>query len=735
MTSKTAQQKQQLILQKAIALQESGHLAEATHSYKKLLKLTPKDTQLLNTLGMLALQLDNFKEGLNWLEQSLKINPNQPHTLSNCGYALQELKRYEKALAYHDHALALKPDYIDAHYNRGLALQALKRYEEALLSFDNTIALYPNDADAYYNRSISLKELKRYDEALISIDQAIDLQPNYADAYCNRGTILKSLNQYDEALICLDKALSLKSDYIEALFNRGTVLYLLKRYEDALININQAITLNPNYAEAYFIKGIVLQELKHFSEALRSYDLAIILNPDMDLLQGQRLFTKMQVCDWNKNSMLLTQLTKKIANHQHASEPFAMIALTENPAIHRKTAEIHVKAEYPSNCFLPNITPYPKHPRIRIGYFSADFRNHPVAYLTAELFELHDRNKYEIYAFSFGLDTKDVMRKRLETSFDHFFDVQHLSDKDIALLAREHKIDIAVDLGGYTQYCRTNIFKIRAAPVQLSYIGFLGTMGAEFIDYLIADSTIIPDDYQKYYSEKIIYLPSYQVNDSNPHISEEIYTRQDFGLPETAFIFCCFNNNYKMTPNTFDSWSRILKQVNNSVLFLYADNVLAETNLKKEISLRGLSPNRLVFGKHLLRPEYLARYRVANLFLDTLPYNAGTTGSDALRMGLPVLTCMGTSFASRVAASLLKAVGLPELITSTQARYEELAIDLANHPDKLNTLKIKLQHNLPTSPLYDSRLFTKHIESAYLTIYERQQNGLPPDHIYVDNKA
>ena len=733
MTSTNASQKQQLILQKAIALQESGQLVEAIHTYKKLFKLTPKDPQLLNTLGIIALQLEKFKEGLNWLEQSLKISPNQTHTLSNCGFALQELKHYNKALAYHDRALALKPDYVDAHYNRGLVLQALKRYEEALLSFDTTIALHPNDADAYYNRSISLKELKRYDDALISIDYTIASHPDYADAYCNRGTILKALNQYDDALICHDRALSLKSDYVEAHFNRGTILYLLKRYKDALISINQAITLNPNYAEAHFFLGIVLQELKRFQEALASYDLAIHLNPDIDLVQGQRLFTRMQICNWDNNSTLLAELTKNIKNHQNACQPFAMIALTQDPEIHKKTAEIYVKAEYPSNKALPKLIWYPKHLKIRVGYFSADFRNHPVAYLTAELFELHDRNNYEIYAFSFGPDTKDDIRKRLETSFDHFFDVQHLSDKDIALLARQYEIDIAVDLGGYTQYCRTNIFTMRAAPIQLSYIGFLGTMGAEFFDYLIADITIIPDDYQKYYSEKIIYLPSYQVNDSKRLISNKIFTKQELGLPETGFVFCCFNNNYKITPTTFDAWTRILKQVNDSVLFLYADNESAETNLKKEIILRGISPHRLIFGKHLPMPEYLARYQIADLFLDTFSYNAGTTASDSLRMGLPVLTLMGKSFPSRMAASLLKAVGLTELITKNQTEYEELAITLANHPEKLNSLKNKLLQNLPKSPLYDTKLFTKNIESAYFSAYDRYRNKLPPENIYIEN--
>ena len=730
MTSKTAQQKQQLILQKAIALQESGHLAEATHSYKKLLKLTPKDTQLLNTLGMLALQLDNFKEGLNWLEQSLKINPNQPHTLSNCGYALQELKRYEKALAYHDHALALKPDYIDAHYNRGLVLQALKRYEEALLSFDNTIALDPNDADAYYNHSISLKELKRYDEALIRANKVIEIQPNYADAYSNRGSILYGLKFFEDALKNQDHAITLKPSYAEAYSLRATVLYELKRFDEALSSINQALALTPNYIEAHRDKGTILLELKRYTEALASYDTAISLQPNIEFLHGSRLHTKIQICQWDHFSDLLTQLTKKIENHEKVSIPFSVLALTDNPVLQRKAAEIYVKEKYSSPNSLTSLYKYPKHPKIRIGYFSADFRNHPVAYLTAELFETHDRNKFEITAFSFGPASTNPMRLRLENGFDHFLNVGHLSDKEVALLSRDNEIDIAIDLGGHTEHARTGIFALRAAPIQLSYIGYLGTMGANFYDYLIADKTIIPEQNQKFYSEKIIYLPCYQVNDSKQIPSVKVFTRKELNLPETGFVYCCFNNNYKITPQTFDSWISILNKVNDSVLFLYGDNDLAKTNLKKEALSRGLNPERLIFGNRLPIPEYLARYRSADLFLDTLPYNAGTTASDALRMGLPLLTCTGDSFASRYAASLLTAVGLTELITTSSEQYEALAIKLATHPDILKHLKSKLSANLPSSPLYDIKAFTQHLELAYTTMYENYLNELVPENIY-----
>jgi predicted O-linked N-acetylglucosamine transferase (SPINDLY family) len=441
----------------------------------------------------------------------------------------------------------------------------------------------------------------------------------------------------------------------------------------------------------------------------------------------------MHLCIWDDLAHHLNELTNKINNGEKVAMPFPLLALIDDPEIQRKTAEIYANERYPQSHVLSKIERYPKHKKIRIGYFSADFRDHPVAHLTAELYEIHDRNRFEIHAFSCGSDTQDEMNLRIKAGVDHFHDVRTMSYEDTAMLARSVELDIAVDLGGYTQLAKTRIFAMSAAPIQISYIGYLGTMGANYYDYLVADQTIIPEKNQKYYSEKIAYLPSYQVNDSTQSLPAAIFTRQDVGLPEAGFVFCCFNNAYKITPTTFDSWGRILEQVDGSVLLIYVNKESTKINLTKEIVLRGIDANRLIFGERLPKPEYLARYRVADLFLDTHPYNAGTTASDAFRMGLPVLTCIGHSFASRVAASLLNAVNLPELITTTQEQYESLAIELATNPEKLKIIKDKLVNNLPTAPLYDTPLFTRHLESAYLTMYERYQNGFDPDHIYVED--
>jgi len=498
-----------------------------------------------------------------------------------------------------------------------------------------------------------------------------------------------------------------------------------------LQSFDKAIALNPDNADAYYNRGDALFDLKQHDAAIQNYDKAIALNPDCDYLYGMRLHTKMQICDWGDVDDQFAQLAAKIERNEKAVFPFAALALSGSLPLQRKAAEIWVQDECPTSHALPKIPKRPKHNKVRIGYFSADFRNHPVSFLTAELFETHDKSKFELTAFSFGTNANDEMRKRVAAAFDRFIDVRNMSDKDVAMLARNLEIDVAVDLGGFTKGSRTNIFAMRAAPLQVSYIGYLGTMGAEYIDYLIADNTIIPGEYQKHYSEKIVYLPGYQANDSKRRIADKEFTREELGLPRTGFVFCCFNNNYKITPGTFDSWMRILKQVDGSVLFLYAENALAAINLKKEAALRGVAPDRLVFGKRLPAPEYLARYRIADLFLDTLPYNAGTTASDALWAGLPVLTCVGEAFASRVAASLLNAIHLPELITSTQDAYEALAVELAANPERLRQIRQKLANNRLTAPLFDTALFTQHIEAAYTAMYGRYQADLPPEHISI----
>ena len=749
-----------------MALHQSGQLDAAETQYKKLLNFLPNNTILLTNLGTIALQKGKLKEAVRIIGKSIQINPNQPNALNNLGKALKDLNRLDEALVSYDRAIVLKPDYGDAYYNRANALkdlgrsdealvsydraiilnpdytnafynranalQDLKRLDEALVSFDRAIILKPDFADAYYNRANALQDLKRLDEAVVSYDCAIVLKPDYADAHLNRGLALQDLKRLDEALASYDCAIVLKPDYAAAYLNRGNVLIELDQLNEALASYDRAIVLKPDYADAYYNRGVTLQDLKRLDEALASYDCALDLKPDINFILGHSLHTKMHLCIWDELPKQLNELMHKIDNNEKVAVPFPLLALIDEPYIQKKTAEIFAKENYPLSHVLPKIDFYSHHPKIRIGYFSADFHNHATMHLMAELFESHNKNKFELIAFSFGPDNQDEWRQRVLMCFDQFVDVRFKSDRDIALLARTMEIDIAVDLKGFTGDSRAGIFAERSAPIQVNYLGYPGTMGVDHMDYLIADCTIIPEDKQQHYSEKIVYLPnSYQVNVSKRSVTEVALTRQELGLPDTGFVFCCFNNNFKITPTTFAGWMRILKAVEGSVLWLFESNSSAVNNLRKEAVKFRINEERLIFAKYLPIADHLNRIQSADLFIDTLPYNAHTTASDALRMGLPVLTCIGNSFASRVSASLLNAVNLPELITTSQEQYESLAIELATHPEKLKPIKEKLANNLPIAPLYNTRLFTQHLESAYLSMYDRYQNHLDPEHIYV----
>jgi predicted O-linked N-acetylglucosamine transferase (SPINDLY family) len=718
---------------RGIALRSLKRDDEALASYDKAIVLKPDYPDAHYNRGNALSDLKRDDEALASYDKAIALKPDYADAHYNRGIALSDLKRHDEALASYDKAIALKPDYADAYNNRGIALNELKRPEQALASYDKAIALKPDYADAYNNRGIALNELKRSEQALASYDQAIALKPDYADAYNNRGIALNELKRSEQALASYGRAIALRPDYADAHYNRGNALRNLKRYDEALASYDKAITLKPDHAEAYNNRGTVLEDLKRNEEAIASYEKAIALNPDVEFLLGNLIHTRMIICDWINLETQIDQLIHKINRAEKVSTPYPILSISGSPELQRKAAEIYVLARNPLNNALPEIAKRQRHQKIRIGYFSADFREHPIANLAAELFERHDRSQFEVTAFSFGTDTRDDLRRRLEVAFDKFIDVRNQSDKEVALLARNLEIDIAVDLGGFTMDCRTNIFSMRAAPVQVNYLGYPGTMGAEYIDYLIADCTLIPTQMQKYYTEKIAYLPNSCIpNDAKRVISNRLFDRAEFGLPHSAFVFCGFNNSYKLNPSIFDCWMRILKKAEGSVLWLSESNATAAANLKKEADTRGVDSNRLVFARKMpLLADHLARHRLADLFLDVLPFNAHTTASDALWAGLPVLTQIGESFIGRVAASRLNAIGLPELITSTRQEYEDLAIELATNLEKLTAIKDKLANNRLTTPLFDTQLFTRNIETAYTAMYERYQADLPPDHIYV----
>jgi predicted O-linked N-acetylglucosamine transferase (SPINDLY family) len=717
---------------RGIALHTLGQLDEALANFDHALDLRPDYPEALISRGTALQNLDRSTEALASFDQALALRPDNGEAHFNRSLALQSLERLEEALAGYDGTLAIQPSRAEAHCNRGVVLQALGRFDEALVSYARALALRPDYTDALNNRGVTLQDLRRLEDALASYDQALRVEPDNVRALCNRSGLLRSLQRFEEALASADQAVALRPDSAPALYRRGTALLDLRRHAEALASYDQALAISPDYAEALNNRGAALQDLRRYEEALESYDRALAIRPDFPELLGAWLHTRMSVCSWTGLNAAYQRLATGIEAGKHISPPLALLATPLPPPLHRKCAEIYVQHKFPGTNVPAARRSRQPGARIRLGYFSADFREHPVSYLAAGLFEAHDRARFELFAFAFGPPARGAMGARVEAAFDQFIDVGNRSDADVAQLARDLGIDIAVDLTGFTLHNRTGIFARRAAPLQISFLGYLGTMGAEYIDYIIGDPTVIPREHAGYYTEKIAWLPhTFQVNDARRVISSREFTRQEAGLPEQGFVFCCFNNNWKITPEVFAIWMRLLDRAPGSVLWLVEDNPAAGRNLRAEARKHGIHAERLVFASRMDLPEHLARQRRADLFLDTLPYNAGATASDALWAGLPVLTQLGGTYAGRMAASLLKAVGLPELITVSAEGYESLALELALDAPRLAALRQRLATSSLTSPLFDTDLFTRHIEAAYTAMWNRQDSGLAPEHIVV----
>ena len=718
---------------RGLAQQALRQWEAAVASFDQATALKPDHAEAWFNRGNALLELLQWSAALDSYNKAIELKPDNAVAFYNRGNALLELKKFDAAVTSFDRALSIRPEYAEAWYNRGVASHDLKQFDAAVVSYDKAIAVKPDYFEAWYNRGNALLMLKQWEAAVASYDRATAMMPGFTEAWSNRGNALKELRQLDAAILSYDRAIATNPEHAEAWSNRGNVLLELKKFDAALESYDKAVTIRPDYVEAWSNRGNALMALKQLSLAAESYKRALLLNPEGDYWSGTLLHLQMMICDWSSYDDLRNRMVTKIVNRERASTPFPVLTLIDELWIIRQAATIYVEDKHPSRHVPQTDIKRPKRSKIRIGYYSADFHNHATMHLMAELFEKHDRSRFEIIAFSFDSGRQDdAMRQRAVQAFDRFIDVRTKSDLEIAELSRELRIDIAVDLKGFTKDARPGIFTFRPAPLQVSYLGYPGTMGAEFMDYLIADPTLVPQEFQQFYTEKIVCLPnSYQVNNAKRQIAGKVFTREELELPKTGFVFCCFNNNYKITPDIFDSWMRILKSVDGSHLWLFEDNPQAAGNLRREALRRGVDADRLVFAGRMPLPEHLARHRSADLFLDTLPYNAHTTASDALWAGLPVLTRIGESFAARVAASLLNAVHLPELITSSKDEYEALAIELATDPEKLAGIKLKLEKNRLTTPLFDSDLFTMHIEAAYQKMYERYHLDLPPDHIYV----
>ena len=693
----------------------------------------PENSTALNLLGIICAQTQRTVQAEQLLRRALVMAPSNAVMHNNYGNALKDLGRLRDAAASYERAIGLDPRYVEAYGNHGAVLRALGDRPAAVACYERALALRPDNAQTHYNLGVILQESGRIEDAVSSYARARAIEPRYVEAAYNQGMALQQLHRLEEALVSYDAAIQFRPAFAEAYNNRGNTLSELGQLESALQDFARALQINPRLAEAHVNSGHALAALRRPVEAQASYARALAITPGWPWLRGAALNARLQACEWTDLDPELARLSTAIAAGEQAVAPFITLAISDSPTLLRQSVTIagHEFAQLTHG--LPAIVRRTRRQLIRLGYFSADFHAHATANLLAGVLESHDRNRFEVIGVSFGPDRRDATRERLLRACNRLVDVSRKPDIEVAQSSRDLDIDIALDLKGFTRYARPGIFALRAAPIQVNYLGFPGTMGADFMDYIIADRVIIPDADRRHYSEKIAYLPhSYQANDRQRAMAADGGSRASHGLPPEGFIFCCFNSPYKILPQTFDQWMRILRRVDASVLWLFADNPAVAANLRQEAERRGVSGARLVMAAPLALPEHLARHRVADLFLDTHPCGAHTTASDALWAGLPLLTRRGDSFASRVAASLLHAIGLPELVTSTMEAYEDLAVALASGGPRLAEIRGHLEANRLRTPLFDTERYTRDLERLYEAMYDRYQKGLGPADLSVE---
>jgi protein O-GlcNAc transferase len=744
------------LLQQAVALHTQGQMPPARAIYTKVLALDPAQPDALHLLGVLLTQSGDAPRGAELIEKSLALNPSQPIASANLGHAQLAARQLTAALASYDRSIARLPDYAPAHNGRGSALTALQRPEEALPSFDRALALMPNFPEALDNRGLALLRLHRFEEAIGAFSQLLALRPDDAQVLTNRAIALCALWRYAEALADCDRALRFRPDFIQARYVRGVALLGLGRNHDVLAQIDVAHGTAANQAESLVLRGNALRQLGRRDDAVSEYERALELRPglpaalvalgtletsarrfdraatifarllevapDEDFYRGVCLHAQLHIFDWSGYTPAVQKIVADVEAGKKSDLPFTLLSITDDPELQQKCARAYVGAR-------PRIAgplPRAKAPRdrLRIAYVSADFLEHPIAYLLAGLFEAHDRNRFETIAVSLRADDMSPMAQRLQSAFDRFIDVSGRSDEQIAGLIAGLDVDIAVDLMGYTAEERPGILGRRPAPIQVNYLGFPATMASEHIDYLMADEFVIPPAAAPFYSESIAYLPQcFQANDDRRVPAAGPAARVQVGLPADGFVWCAFHASVKINPPLFDVWMQLLHTVPNSVLWLISNAPTAEINLRREAGKRGIDPARLVFAKRQSYPQHLARLSLADLCLDTWPFNGGATTSDALWRGVPVVTMTGGAFSSRMSGSLLRAAHLPELVTDNVADYQRVALALATDRAALMDVRSRLNQARTTSPLFDTAAFRRHVEAAYTIMWERQQRG------------
>jgi predicted O-linked N-acetylglucosamine transferase (SPINDLY family) len=752
--------------QKALDCQRRGEVGAAIALYQEILAVEPRHAPSLHLLGSLALQRGDAANACDYLRQSIDVNPGVAAAQVDLGIALQSCGRDGESLACYDRALRLAPGLLAAHFNRAVLLQALGKLREALQGYERALQLSPSLVAALFNRAVVLADLHRPREALTAYDRCLQADPAHVEALTNRGALLLELTRPAEALVSLEAALRQAPRLAKALHNRGNALAGLRRDLEAVASFDAALAADPGFAEAHRARATALRQLGQLEAARAGFETALQLRPahagtlldsaltliDLkrlaearerltallavapatDYAPGLRLHIQGLACDWQDYGNHRRDLIRSAVSRGRADFPFAFLSVCDSAPTQLRCARDFAADKYPPAPPVPTRRARHGHRRIRLAYVSGDLRSHPVAALLVGVLERHDRTRFETTAISLRPADSSPLGQRVAAAFDVFTDVSGMDDASVATLMREREIDIAIDLAGFTHGSRTAILAARPAPVQVNYLGYPGTMGAPYIDYLIGDEYLIPAESRPHYAEKIVWLPDcFQANDDRRRRPGNAPARRDLGLPDFGLVFCCFNNSFKLNPDVFDVWMRLLAAVPGSVLWLLAETPVIAGNLRREAQARGIAADRLVFANRVSYEDHLARLTRADLFLDTWPFNGGATVSDALGAGLPVVTLSGDAMAARMAGSLLRAMGFPELVTSGPADYEAVALRLATRPLLLSGLRERLESSRAEGPVFDTERFCRHLEAAYHVMWERAARGLPAEHIAV----
>jgi predicted O-linked N-acetylglucosamine transferase (SPINDLY family) len=713
------------LIQDALALHRAGRLAEAEPLYLKVLALDADFYPALHLMGLIRLHQGRPGEALPYIERALGLRPGIPDMLANYSIALDGVGRTPEALAVLEKVVKADPRNSRAWSNRGALLVRLNRHSDALADFDRALALDPAYADAWNNRGQVLMALSRFEEALESCDRLLQLKPDDSEARNNRGLALKALGRAGDALAEFERVIRERPDHAGAWVNRAAILRAMGEVDQALASYDRALALQPDMPEALASRANCRWTRKDdLAGAIADLEKLVSVRPDYPYARGDLLHLKMHAGDWRDFAAQRALLDDGVRAGRPVAEPYVYQGLSSSPADLLACAEIYTADKYPAR-------PMParrgrKPGRIRLGYLCGEFRAQATMYLAAGLFEHHDRGRFEVIAFDNSREDQSAMRRRAIAAFDKFIPIQSLPDREAARLIAAEEIDILVNLNGYFGALRMGVFAHRPAPIQVNYLGFPGSLGADYMDYIMADADVIPESDTQFFREKVITLPgSYQINDAQRPLPTP-QSRADHGLKEKDFVFCHFNYAYKITPEMFATWLRLLASVPDSVLWLLESNPLFAGHVRDEAAKAGIDPARIVFAPRMENQAHISRLALGDLFLDSLPYNAHTTASDALWAGLPLLTCRGAAFAGRVAASLLKAVGLPELVTENLDDYERLALALAQDRARLGSYRHRLAGDRATLPLFDTARTTRHIEAAYQEMMARWTRGEKP---------